>query len=318
MRHVLVFDGDCAACSRAAQAVARMDIAGLEVRSWSDPAVLALLREAGLEEPDGPALLSGEGAQAQLATGWAMRRQLARLMGWRRATRIVRLVSIEGRARVARAARAGAISRRGVLGTGLAAAAGALGSLLLPDVASAATSPSPAGVTPASDAELQTALASASVQRAIGTWGPATAAGVVHDGKTSVLVLAFTNTPEVALLVDNAAGLPPGSRLAVAVQKDPAHGTLSFFGTDGAPFGSLSVSSGRVVVHEAPAIPTGIPTWRIRCFIACLGAHLSAQCILTCHTCVTTWNPWSRAISCFHCLVCAGPEAIRCARHCFL
>ena len=322
MAHVLMFDSECAACSRAAQAVAGMGIAGLEVRGLSDPAVLALLRQAGLEQPAGPALLSGDGAQARLATGWAMRRQLARLVGWKRASRIARLVSIEGRAR---ASRAPSMSRRRALGAGLSLAAGAAGAVLLPGSASAATPSPTSGTVPATDAEAQRALGSTAVQNAIRTWGPAQPAGVVSDGTDSVLVLSFANAPEVALLVDNSAGATAAGRKAVAVKKDMANGALNFFGTDGTAFGAVSVRSGKVVVTEAPAaaasavpaIPTGIPTGQIRCFIHCLGAHLTAQCILTCHTCVTTWNPWSRAISCLHCLVCAGPEAIRCARHCF-
>jgi hypothetical protein len=317
MAHVLMFDSDCSACSKAAQAVARMGIAGLEVRGSSDPGVLTLLEQAGLELPDEPALLSGEGPQARLATGWAMRRELARLVGWRRAMGIVRLMSVEGRARVARAARGRSLSRRGALGTGLAAAAGALGALLVPDLASAASSPAAAGLTSASDADVRRALGSASVQRAMNTWGSATAAGVVSDGTTSALVFTFAKAPDVALLVDNAAGVAPASRLAVALRKDHATGMLSFFGTDGAAFGSVSVQSGKVVVHEAPAAPAGIPgKGQIYCFIHCVGAHASATCILTCHTCVTTWNPWSRALSCAHCLQCAGPTAIKCAKHC--
>jgi hypothetical protein len=313
MAHVLMFDSSCTACSRAAQEVARMGIVDLEVRGLSDPAMVAQLREAGLEQPDGPALLSGEGAQARLATGWAMRKELARLLGWRRATRIVRLVSIEGRAR---AARPGSVSRRRVLGTGLAAAAGALGSALLPDGALANTSQPASGLAAVRPAEASAALASSAVRTAVNTWGPAQAAGVATDPTDPVLIFTFANAPDVSLLVDNSAGATAG-RMAVAVRQDTANGTLSFFGTDGAPFGTLTVKAGSVIVTEAPAIPTGIPTWRIRCFIACLGAHVSAQCALTCHTCVTTWNPWSRAISCAHCLICAGPEAVRCAKHCF-
>jgi hypothetical protein len=312
MPHVLVFDSDCAACSRAAQAVARMGIAGLEVRGLSDPEVVARLGEAGLEPPKGPALLSGEGAQARLATGWAMRRGLARLMGWRRATAVARLISVERRAR---AERARSLSRRRVIGAGLAVAAGAVTSALLPEAAAAASPQAPAGLVPASDAETRRALGSAAVQAAVGTWGPAHPAGVTSDGTTSVLVFGFAGAQDVALLVDNTAGAS-ADRMALAIRSHAANGgTLEFLSPDGTALGSVTVVAGKVVT--TPAAPTiHIPTAKIRCFLHCLGAHLTAQCILTCHTCVTTPNPFSRIVACAHCVLCAGPEAIRCAVHC--
>src|SRR5215472_17452763 len=155
MTHVLMFDSDCAACSRAARAVAGMGITGLEVRSLSDPTVHTLLREAGLERPDRPSLLSGEGPAACLATGWGMRRRLARLLGWRRAALVVRLATVEARAH---ASRARSVSRRRVLGAGLAVAAGAVTSALVPEVASAAAPGTSSGLVPASEAETQRAL----------------------------------------------------------------------------------------------------------------------------------------------------------------
>jgi hypothetical protein len=313
MTHVLVFDSDCAACSGAARAVAEMGITGLEVRGLSDPAVAALLREAGLERPNGPALLSGEGATARLATGWAMRRGLARLVGWRRASLIARLVSIEARAR---AARSGSVSRRRVIGAGLAVAAGTVTSALLPEAASAAAPQASTGLVPASDAETQRALGSAAVQTARATWGALHAAGVASDGTTSVLVFEFTNQPGLALLVDSST--TASGRTALAVRQAAANGgALEFFGADGTALGSVSLASGKVVA-TAPAAPSiNIPTAKIRCFLHCLGAHLQASCILTCHTCVTTPNPFSRIVACAHCIVCAGPSAIRCAEHCF-
>jgi hypothetical protein len=312
MTHVLVFDSDCAACSRAARAVAEMGITGLEVRGLSDPAVVALLQEAGLERPNGPALVSGEGATARLATGWGMRRGLARLLGWRRAAHVVRLVSIEARAH---ATRSGSVSRRRVLGAGLAVAAGTVTSALLPEAASAAAPQTTTGLAPANEAETQRALGSAAVKTARTTWGPLQAAGVTSDGTTSVLVFEFTNQPGLALLVDNTAA--SGSRTALAVRQDTARAALEFFGADGTALGSVSLASGKVVA-TAPAAPSiHIPTAKIRCFLHCLGAHLKATCILTCHTCVTTPNPFSRIVACAHCIVCAGPEAIRCAQHCF-
>lgn len=312
MPHVLVFDSDCAACSRAARAVARMGVADLEVRGLSDPEVVARLGRAGLEPPEGPALLSGDGAQARLATGWAMRRGLARLMGWRRAAAVVRLISIERRARLERAR---SLSRRRVLGAGLAVAAGAVTSALLPEMAAAAAPQGAAGLVPASDVEAGRALSSTAVQTAVRTWGAAHPAGVTSDGTTSVLVFGFAGAQDVALLVDNTAGAGAG-RMAVAVRSHAANGgTLEFLMPDGTALGSVTVAAGKVVT--TPAAPSiHIPTAKIRCFIHCLGAHITAQCVLTCHTCVTTPNPFSRIVACANCLVCAGPEAIRCALHC--
>lgn len=326
MTHVLMFDSDCAACSRAARAVARMGIADLEVRGLSDPAVLAALSEAGLQAPDGPALLSGEGAEARLATGWAMRRRLARLLGWQRAMQVTRLVAIEGRAH---ASKARLVSRRRVLGTGLAVAAGAVSSALLPELASAAGPQTSTALKAATNAETQRALSSAAVKRAVTTWGPVTAAGVANDGTSSVMVFDFTNAHDLTLVVDNSATASSSGRQALAIRQDASGaGSLHFFSPDGTALGSVSVASGRVVTAAAPAAAVGgvapaavptihIPTAKIRCFLHCLGAHLQASCILTCHTCATTPNPFSRIVACAHCVVCAGPSAIRCAEHCF-
>src|SRR5438105_15948335 len=65
MEHILLFDGDCAACSEAARAVARMGVPGLEVRPLTDSRVLARLRQVGLEQSWRPALLEDDGAQVR-------------------------------------------------------------------------------------------------------------------------------------------------------------------------------------------------------------------------------------------------------------
>src|SRR2546423_13641871 len=110
--YILLFEAQCAACSRAAQAVAGLGIKDLAVRGLSDPSIVAQLGQAGLEQPTRPALLIQEGTEARLVTGWAMRWTLVRLLGWRRAGRILGLISTEG---FAHASRMGTVSRRGFL-----------------------------------------------------------------------------------------------------------------------------------------------------------------------------------------------------------
>src|ERR1039457_535975 len=91
MRNIVLYAGSCPACSRVARLVTDASIAGLEARPFDDPQVSASLADAGLETPDRPALVVIGDTEALLLTGWAMRRRLAALVGWRRSGTIVRL-----------------------------------------------------------------------------------------------------------------------------------------------------------------------------------------------------------------------------------
>src|ERR1035438_9189812 len=97
---------------------------GPEARGFEDPEVAESLRNAGLRTPDRPALMVMSDDGIQVLSGWAMRRRLAAVVGWRRTRTIARLLAAEWRARLAKPAVSYAPSRRGVIGGVLAGLAG--------------------------------------------------------------------------------------------------------------------------------------------------------------------------------------------------
>ena len=102
---------------------ARPVVTGLEARPLEDPEVTGLLGHAGLETPDRPSLLVADSKGIEVLSGWAMRRRLAGVIGWRRSGAITGLLAAEWRARLARSADSHAPSRRGVIGGALAGVA---------------------------------------------------------------------------------------------------------------------------------------------------------------------------------------------------
>jgi hypothetical protein len=102
-----------------------------------------------------------------------MRRNLAGLLGWRRARAIAHLAAAEWQARLTQAAGPDVPSRRGVVKAGLAGLAGIAGAVIIPGKTLASSRPtagSPA-LSIASQSDVQRALALGPVQTAIQTWG---------------------------------------------------------------------------------------------------------------------------------------------------
>ena len=124
MRYIVLYADRCSACSKAARVVRSAAVAGLEARAFEDPQVSELLGQAGLQIPDRPSLLIIDTEDIQIISGWAMRRRLASVVGWRRSGTIVRLLAAEWRARLATSDKWRAPSRRGVIGGAIAGIAG--------------------------------------------------------------------------------------------------------------------------------------------------------------------------------------------------
>jgi predicted DCC family thiol-disulfide oxidoreductase YuxK len=84
MESILLFDGECVHCSKAASAVRELSISGLEVQLIYSPQVIELLESAGLEIPKEPSILVIDGDEKRILNGWRMRQHLASIIGRRR------------------------------------------------------------------------------------------------------------------------------------------------------------------------------------------------------------------------------------------
>ena len=321
MRNIVLYAGSCPACSRVARLVTDASIAGLEARPFDDPQVSASLADAGLETPDRPALVVIGDTEALLLTGWAMRRHLAALVGWRRSGTIVRLLAAEWRARLTRSAGLSALSRRGVIG---GAAAGILGWAMSSGVAHAATSP--AASTPAlkavSSADAARVLQTVTAQRAVSTWGAAEVLEV-SGGSNPVFMLVHAER-DIHTFIDNSprarqASGPAAVSLGVA---PGAGGTIRYYTVSGIALADLTMADGQATA--TPGQPTAavepdatINKVTLACFAACCGKPTNVACVESCARCAAAGgNPAQHALACAPCLVCAGVNAVNCLYVC--
>jgi predicted DCC family thiol-disulfide oxidoreductase YuxK len=325
MRYIILFDGNCRACSKVARMVRDLGVSGLEARSLEDPEVALLLGPAGLETPDRPALVVAESNEVQLLRGWAMRRRLARVIGWRRSGAIVSLAAAEWRARVARSADAHAPSRRTVIGGALAAAAGWV---LMPGSASASSQPSGSKTitTVADPAEVRAALATAPGQRAITTWGPVgQKAYKISGGGQDTLMLTHPQSGIVTYMDMAPEALRGGNPAAVSTGAAPAtENTIRHYTVGGTPLADLTISgtgakstavASDAIVPSRTAAPEepDVGPRAIANFTACIGRKAGAACLQHCIDCVPVVYIEKNPLPCAQCLVCAGPHAISCA-----
>jgi hypothetical protein len=325
MRYIVLFQHSCDACSKVARMVGDVSIGGLEARALEDPQVTALLSNAHLQTPGRPSLLIINGDDVQVLSGWAMRRRLASVVGWRRSGTILRLLAAEWRARLARAAEPHGPSRRGVIGGALAG----LGGWALMSGAAAA-SPAPGEGKPdimlADPAEVEKALATAPVQQAIRTWGPVEGQAFKTSGSGAVLALTH---PERGILtvVDNSPGaLRGGNPVALSFGHAPTaeHG-LRYYTVTGAPLADQVVSGSRVITTAVQHNPDEvIPDFNFKtfsiCFTGCIGVKgIQAECLNGCFSCgIDLVNHSIPGIlsACPPCLKCAGVHAYTCAKSC--
>ncbi len=323
-RYVLLFDGDCVACSRVARAVSDLQIADLEVRPRTDLTVAQALEQAGIAAPVAPSLLVTGAGGTRLLRGWRMRRVLAGLMGWRRARAIMRLSAAEAEARLARRrAQAGSGStRRRIVSTGLV---GIVAGVLLPRSASAA--PQSAGTATsalklANDTDVARALASPAMRRAMATWGPVSSGAVeVTDDSQTVLVFSHSRDGrEVITLVDNSADAAADDPAALSMTGSPANkGGVRFYTVAGTVLGDISQDADgrtRAVPAQDTAVPGQImePAFDRTCWLLCMnGVILPMACLQACFNCGLAIGA---LINCSYCGLCAGTRAITCFKRC--
>jgi hypothetical protein len=330
MRYIVLFQHSCNACSQVGRMVRDLSVTGLEARPLEDPEVAGLLSHAGLQTPDRPSLLVADGNGVEVLNGWAMRRRLAGVIGWRRSAAIAALLGAEWRARLARSADSHGPSRRGVIGGALA---GAAGWALMSGTAFASARPgeSKPELTAADPAEVKAALATVPGQRAMRAWGAVEqqAYKVRSGGRVTLMlthprdrILTFINISPGALRGGHPAAVSLGEALAMG-------GAIRYYSVGGTPLADLMVSAGRVQASPVPgdAVVPGrtaeaeppITPKQLACFVACIGRRAGAGCVQNCINCVAGIvykNP--NPVPCAECTACAGQYGTACVGECGL
>jgi predicted DCC family thiol-disulfide oxidoreductase YuxK len=224
MRHLLLFQGSCAACSKVARAVESLSVSGLEALSVESAEAIQLLARAGVETLERPSLLIVDDDQVEVKEGWAMRRRLAWLIGTRRGTALVRLSIAEWRAAASRKLMPSIAGRRRFLG---GAAATIAGSIVVPGkaFASAEDAPAEGSLAVPSAASVQRALVSQPMRTAVSTRGPIS--DDVHEvTRGAERVLAFRHSRNnVVTFVDISRGAS-ATNSAVSAGNWPAAGRM--------------------------------------------------------------------------------------------
>jgi hypothetical protein len=336
MKYIVLFQHSCGACSKVGKLVTGLSIAGLEARPLTDPKVAELLSSAGLQTPDRPSLLVAGDEQVQVLSGWAMRKCLAGVVGWRRSGRIVQLLAAEWQARLARAAESGGPSRRKLLGGSLAGLAGIAGWIMMPGAASASSSPSDGepSLRPVNRADADKALATPAVRRAVRTWGPVDADvyELSRNGESTLALLHPRH--QIITLVDNSpAAVRSGRPAGLSIGKvEGADHELRYYTVGGTPLADLNVKDGRGTVRAAPRDATvpgsnvevepDFSKAQIACWIECVNRRIKGNvttCVNNCAMCLTqvAINPnWGAVPTCIYCIYCAGAAGLRCLPEC--
>lgn len=319
----LLFDSTCSSCSSVARRVTDLGRGRIAARSLQDPIVRARLAELRPGWTAEPFVLEETSEGARLFSGRAMRRRIVQEVGLRHGLELWRLC------RDASAVRqpSRGMTRQRFLRRAAALAGGA--ALAGPATASAAsrhgdgTSRATTELLGAGAPEMTRLRASGAVAEARRAFGdvdlsaalrvPATADNpetlVVSLNQDAALLLADpASTSETALVLQSAqtaAGLeltwkrPDGSALGTTrIDRD---GRVTSVAASGA-----TLVEGRRTSSEQAAASF------VECFVACVGVSGISGCADECLTCALTRN----IIACAKCAVCAGPEAITCARRC--
>jgi hypothetical protein len=321
MRNIVLYAGSCAACSRVARLVTDASIADLEARPFDDPRVSESLAGAGLPTPDRPALVVIGDADVLVLTGWAMRRRLAALVGWRRSGTIARLLAAESRARLTRSAETYMPSRRGIIGGAVAGIVGwaVTSSVAQASTTSAASTPALKAMSPAGAAKV---LQTATAQRAVSTWGAAEVLEL-SGGSNPVFMLVHSER-DIYTFIDNSPRARQASGpAAVSLSVAPgAGGTIRYYTVSGIALADLTVADGQATATPAQPTATAEPGIVINkvtlaCFAACIGRPTSVACVDSCARCSEAQGTLAqRILACVPCVTCGGVNAVNCLYVC--
>jgi len=183
-------------------------------------------------------------------------------------------------------------------------------------------------LTPADPGHVTAVLATAPAQQAVRTFGPVQT--VAHHVGTEVLMLTHTRPGFFTFVDDSPAALGTGNPTALSLQMSTdGESAIRYFTTGGLPLAQLTVSPDGGVsagpVPDSAAVLTSVTTGepevpeisrKLECFIGCIGARASAQCLSGCLGCFNPMPALQKAVCFAACAACAGPHGLGCAAEC--
>jgi predicted DCC family thiol-disulfide oxidoreductase YuxK len=320
MSFKLLFDAQCVHCTNVAKKVRSLGIQNLDVASLHDAEVRRTFQQAGQSVPEVPALIDTDGDRLVVWTGLAMRIRLARLIGYRRAADMLRLLAAEAKARAVRRADAGAASgvqRRRLLGGALGGALAGAGAIVFGTGQPAAAGPAgiAGAVAPVSAAQRDHLLSLTEVRKAVATLGPVEAdmiTSVTDAEGRSVAILSHSSGQGVTFVEADSA-----DPVALTLVSGSTANSIRYTMTDGRPLVELTrTASGKVdarAVVPGDEGERGVGAFAI-CLTYCLGAEVSSGCVDRCVGCAG--GGVTAIVNCPLCAACAGTTGVKCARQC--
>jgi hypothetical protein len=128
---------------------------------------------------------------------------------------------------------------------------------------------------------------------------------------------------DIYTFIDNSPGALRGNKpVALSLGAAPtAEHALRYYTVDGAALADLQVADGKVTARAdrtAPEMVPDIKAWQFACWLGCIGRRTaSVACAGVCEQCFYyAVGTAARLIACSNCLVCAGPNGVKCLMEC--
>lgn len=145
------------------------------------------------------------------------------------------------------------------------------------------------------------------------------------DGSSKGLVIFYPSltpgehTSTFLAIDDPSTGTASVALIGQLTHKGSNHAELAWKTHKGVLLATQVFQDGKVTVIPVPqSLQSGLqvrPNFNVNCFIACLGANVSADCALSCLGCAI-FGPIADAADCLVCALCAGPTGVQCAQDC--
>lgn len=306
----LLFDTECALCTNAARRLRDLEVQDLELKSFTEPAIIELFQRSGEPVPTEPTLVRSDGNSLATWTGLAMRLRLVRLIGIRRAADIASLIAVDVRAHTQRNNKKGIVSRRRLLG-GTATGAGAL---IFGAAGPATASPAEHTVVTLSPETRKRVLSHPLIRTAGSVWGTVQDSEITAAkgrGET-VAIIPHKDSHAFTVLDINT------FQVALTLLPSEESRSLRYYLPSGTPLIEQVVTDGRVetrILTESPAQDSAEPDSVkafTACFLGCMNAEgVDASWLVSCIGCAN-----GSTLDCVSCTICAGPPGVKWSKEC--